>query len=335
MALAVASRTDRPDQFAAWEAAPAFAAGERHPIFGRFGRQFYPATYNDCVDLSFAVLQGGEPLMLVPCNLFDRTLGHYGQPVPFLARRDLSEAALSGATGSALQALDRLAKDLRAGSVLIRDEVAGAALSTLGRGCVGRQATAQVKLHGFCDLSWDEPRFRRNLRKSFQSLVNWGKRNLRIAYVNAASPDRDLFQRYREFHAGVAGRVTRSDASWAAMFDWIAAGGGELGLAYLADDTLVAGTMSIDGSEVTYYASGVYDRERFDQPLAHFPLYNAIFRSRERGMRHFDLGELPAKGSVDDKEFNIGYFKRGFATSIEMHLAWRWDMRVAADLAAR
>ena len=75
----------------------------------------------------------------------------------------------------------------------------------------------------------------------------------------------------------------------------------------------------------TYYASGVYDRERFDQPLAHWPLYDAIRRSGARGMRRFDLGELPAKGTVSDKEFNIGYFKRGFASQIDMHLVWQWQ----------
>jgi lipid II:glycine glycyltransferase (peptidoglycan interpeptide bridge formation enzyme) len=109
------------------------------------------------------------------------------------------------------------------------------------------------------------------------------------------------------------------------MFDNIVGGLGELALAYLDDHKLVAGTMTFDGSEVTYYASGVYERELFDRPLAHFPLYDAILRSRGRSMKFFDLGAMPSKGAASEKEYNIGFFKRGFATFVEMHLVWRWS----------
>jgi len=37
-----------------------------------------------------------------------------------------------------------------------------------------------------------------------------------------------------------------------------------------------------------------------------------VLRSKERGLRYFDLGFLPARRTVSDKEYNIGYFKRGF-----------------------
>ena len=330
-ALSIITRRDRPDDFAAWMTTAAFAVGERHPIFGSFGRSFYPATYDTAIDMSFAITRNQEPLLLVMCNLLDGILGNFGQPMILLPRETISEAAHSAAIVAALSALNGIAKAARATAVLLREDVIGSTLSTLGRGCLARQGAPQVKLHGFCDLTWDEPRFRRSLRKSYQSLVNWGRRNLRISYVNASNPDRDLFDAYRKLHAHVVGRVTRSPASWEPMFQWIAAGEGELALAYLTDGCLVAGTMSIDGSEITYYTSGAYDRERFHQPLAHLPLYDAILRSRGRGMRYYDLGELPAKQAASDKEFNIGYFKRGFATSIEMHLVWRWEIAAQLD----
>jgi hypothetical protein len=153
-------------------------------------------------------------------------------------------------------------------------------------------------------------------------LVNWGQRNLKIDCVGAAKPDRDLFTRYREFHAVVAGRVTRGEKSWDAMFDWIAAGHGELVLGFLASGELVAGTIVVDGATTSYYASGVYDRERFDQPLGHWPLWLAMTRSAERGMRAFDLGDLPLGGTGTEKEYSIGYFKRGFATTIASWISW-------------
>ena len=106
------------------------------------------------------------------------------------------------------------------------------------------------------------------------------------------------------------------------MFDWIAAGGGELALGRLATGELVSGTMVVDGSKVAYYASGVYDRERFDKPMAHYPLYDAILRAGLRGKTTFDLGDIPQIGTVSQKEHAIGYFKRGFATSIETGIVW-------------
>ena len=94
-------------------------------------------------------------------------------------------------------------------------------------------------------------------------------------------------------------------------------------LGYLADGEMVTGTMVVDGAAQAYYASGVYDRERFDQPLGHWPLWLAVSRSAKRGMRVFDLGDLPLPESGSDKEFAIGYFKRGFATNIRTGITWK------------
>jgi hypothetical protein len=142
--------------------------------------------------------------------------------------------------------------------------------------------------------------------------------------VDHAHPDRSLFKRYQDFHHAVAGRSTRPQESWGAMFDWITGGHGELILASL-DGELVAGTMVVDGVSTAYYASGVYDRERFDKPLAHWPLWLAMLHAGERGMKTFDLGDLPVEGAASPKEVNIGYFKRGFATRTEPWTIWVWQ----------
>lgn len=330
--VSIVSRHEQPDAFSSWESSAAFASGARHPIYGGFGRSYYPAVYGAaCRDMSFAVLCDAEPVLLVCCNILTGMLGYFGMPMIFVWSEQAAPSDRAAALSSALTALDGVAKAGDAGTTLLRDEAAGATLSDLGRACLGREAAAEVKLHGVCDLTLDEVQLRRHLRKSYQSLINWGRRNLRMAYINAATPDRRLYDAYREFHGRIAGRVTRGPESWEATYQWIVAGGGELALAYLADGSLVAATVTVDGSDVTYYASGVYDRERFDRPLAHWPLFDSILRSRARGRRRFDLGELPARGAVDDKEFNIGYFKRGFATAIEMQLIWRWNVRNSTE----
>ena len=109
------------------------------------------------------------------------------------------------------------------------------------------------------------------------------------------------------------------------MFEWIVSGNGELALGYLESGELVAGTMVVDGSNVAYYASGVYDRNRFDKPIAHWPLHNAILRSRARGLLWLDSGDIPQKGTVTDKEFAIGFFKSGFATEVREWTNWTYQ----------
>ncbi|MFO1188948.1 MAG: GNAT family N-acetyltransferase [Alphaproteobacteria bacterium] len=206
------------------------------------------------------------------------------------------------------------------------DDGLGQSLTPFGRACFNLAASVgDVKLHGLCAGIRSKDDLWRTMRKSFRSLVNWGRRETDLVRVNGSNPDRGLFDRYRAFHHQIAGRITRSDKFRDVMFDWIAAGHGELVLTYLADGALVAGTMIVDGKEIAYYASGVYDRTRFDRPMGHWPLFSAIMQSMERGIKAFDLGELPQRHQADPKEYAIGYFKRGFAQEIAPHFVWSWS----------
>ena len=74
------------------------------------------------------------------------------------------------------------------------------------------------------------------------------------------------------------------------------------------------------------YASGVYDREQFDRPLGHWPVWQAMLHGARRRMRVFDLGDLPLPDATTDKEYAIGYFKRGFATNVTTGITWTWSV---------
>jgi Acetyltransferase (GNAT) domain len=195
----------------------------------------------------------------------------------------------------------------------------------IGEACRLRGATTNPHSVACVDLTAGPAAWRAALRKSSRSLINWGRRNLSISYVHKETASRALFDRYREFHAEVAGRVTRPVESWNVMYEWIVRGGGELILAFL-DGKLIAGSMFIDGTETSIYASAVYDRAQFDKPLAHYPVWLGIERAHERGMKTLELGAVPPQGTVPDKEYQIGYFKRGFATHTEVQLEWRWPV---------
>jgi hypothetical protein len=145
---------------------------------------------------------------------------------------------------------------------------------------------------------------------------------MELRYCNGTNPDRAIFDAYRSLHRTVAGRVTRGDASWDVMFDTLRRGRGELVLASL-DADVVAGLLVVDGSDMCHYASGAYLRSRFDRPLAHWPLMNAIVRAKQRGVRRFELGEVFFPGDATSKEESIGMFKKAFTSRVELRTHWR------------
>ena len=65
-----------------------------------------------------------------------------------------------------------------------------------------------------------------------------------------------------------------------------------------------------------------YDRDRFDKPIGHWPMHTAIVRSLGRGLKWFDIGDIPTEGTASAKEYNIGQFKKGFVTEIGAWINW-------------
>jgi Acetyltransferase (GNAT) domain len=300
---------------------PAFAEIEAHPHSGRFGRAYHLSLY-DSADRSFAICLNGAPALICLCAPRDGKLNYYGVPLRLIARAGLDRSAYGDAVARAFSHLDRLATADGLQAVVLRTDATRHS-PEIEQACRSRGATASVLPVSEVDLTAGPAAWRKALRKSSRSLINWGKRTFAIRYVNKEFPDRATFDQYHAFHTAVAGRSTRSVASWNLMYDWIVRGGGELVLASL-EDQLVAGSMFLDGTEISTYASAAYDRARFDKPLAHYPLWLGIERAHARGMKTLDLGPAPHQGTVPEKEYQIGYFKRGFATHFVEQTIWRW-----------
>lgn len=319
--LQIVSEDNAADHFCRWRELPAFAAIEAHPLTGAFSRSYYPRVFEGQRQrASFAVVADGQPLLIALVTVGPGVIDYFGQPVSLFIAPD---ADADQVLESALQHLS----DIAGGSaeLAIREDGAAGERPALSRVCAARGLRAQLRYSGVCDLTAGEAGVRSGLRHSFRSLVNWGRTNLRMSYVNRDTPDRTAFDTYRGFHREVAGRDTRAAASWDAMFAWIASGWGELSLGRLPTGELVAGTMVVDGATTSYYASGVYDRTRFDKPLGHWPVHNAMLRSALRGRMRFDLGEIPVEGTVSPKEFAIGKFKKGFVRDVTPWTKWTAD----------
>lgn len=297
---------------------PAFAAVDAHPFTGEFGRRYYPAVFGDGRrNESFVVSEAGQAGLLVLCTAGAGALDWYGMPIRLFPRDGAPVVAIDACVTAALARLDELARTQKAKTVSFFSPPG----MDLGSICRARFYADAPRDFASADLTGGETALRKNLRKSFKSLLNWGKRSLTLETFDQSNPAPELFKRYQEFHAEIAGRTTRPQKSWAAMANWIAGGHGELILGSF-DGKLVAGTMVVDGASVAFYASGVYDRSRFDKPLAHWPLWLGMAHAATRGLAIFDIGEIPRAGAASDKEVNIGYFKRGFAQTVATQTLW-------------
>lgn len=300
------------DMFPNWNA---------HPLFGTFTRNLY-ATIDKLTaqhqDISFAVMDGDATQLIASCTLSDQEVSFYGLPVVLSPRRDLGAKQLKKAITAAL---DHLCTQGR--NVLVLGSACGDGVSEIDDACIGRLASPHTRIHAMMDLSEGEQGIHKHLRKSFRSLVNWGRTNLKMTYVNADNQDRALLETYGAFHTQIAGGHEYPTLYWDVFWKEIVSGRGELSLGYLDDGTLVAGTFTTIAHNTAYYTSGVYDRERFDKPLGHFPVFDAMVRAAERGATQFDLGEIvPVELAPSPKEAQIGFFKKGFAERCDLMMTW-------------
>jgi len=294
---------------------------EGHPQYGAFGRSYYPAIYGPrLVDHSFVLSEPHGGCVVVECDVCDGTLGRFGMPIQVI----VSEAEAGPRRRlirNAVKTLAQVALETGVVETIVADPDSHELLSDLGLACLAAGGKIRIRMHAVADLSLSEKQLLADVRKSAKSLINWGRNALTLRYCNAASPDRETFDAYRRLHREVAGKVTRSEDSWEVMFDTVSAGRGELALATLGTE-IVGGTLVVDGSSSSYYASGAYRRSHSDRPLAHWPLMDAILRAKVRGMRWFDVGQVLAPGDGTSKEHTIGFFKKAFTSRIETRMQW-------------
>jgi hypothetical protein len=188
----------------------------------------------------------------------------------------------------------------------------------------GRQMS---NYRGYVTIAEAEAVIFSQMRKSYRSLVNWGRRQMQLTFVDSTNPDAQLFDKFREFHLDVAGKVTRPMASWDVMFNLVKKGNAILGLAYLNED-LVAGTFLFVQGGYALYGTGVYDRSRFDNPISHWPLVATMQHAQKFGAHLCDLGQVFPDLGASEKERNIAFFKKGFTNTILNEAYWQLDPKI-------
>jgi FemAB family protein len=170
----------------------------------------------------------------------------------------------------------------------------------------------------YTDLTASLADIRAAIRKSYRPLISSGLKLWRVAVMDTASLQQEVWAEFRELHKTVSGRVTRSDDSWRCQLAMIADGGAFL--VYLQDAAsgrmVGAGFFQFTRDE-GLYAVAAYDRTLFDEPLGHVVQYRAIEELKGRGLRWYRIGERHYPRDHPEptqKQLAIASFKQGFAS---------------------
>lgn len=279
----------------------------------------YIAHYNgeSFCDVSFIVARGDETKAVVPCAILNGTLTYATSGIRAYYAQD--EKKLLRAIYDNLL---KLAADHAASSIIIDDPCIAPEISFWGYESYKYNAVPAAILNAEIDLTIPADDIHRGVRDSYRSLITQARRTLSMTQVTAANVTPAMFDEFREFHAHVAGRVTRSRESWVTQYEMVKSGCAELLMAHMEPHGLVSASLFTDYADVTTYAVAVYNRDLFDLPLAHALVYDGIFRAKDRGQKRFFLGPLPPEGHASEKEISIARFKKGFCDRPRLSLQW-------------
>lgn len=271
-------------------------------------------------DLSAIVLEDDKLAGYVLANRLNGMTGYFGRPLHFAI--DPANRRADAAAKALFDHYYRICEQANCVLEFVVDQSPGGALPGIVREALGRGATLVPQYRAVIDLTIGPDEIRRDIRKSYRSLINWGRKTLETTVVGKGDASEETFKKFRAFHAQVAGRVTRPRASWDAMRDATNAGRAELILGHI-DAKLVSATFLNFNKDYTSYSTGVYERAEFDKPIGHWPVFLAILNSCDRGCSRFDLGEVYTGEGVDTKEADIGFFKKGFTDRIQFQAIYR------------
>lgn len=330
-AISILDARRQPESVQACIAQAAEAGWFDYGLYRQLGPYWHRVLPHPCADLSAVALAGDRAVAYALANDAHDCVGYFGRPINIVLAPGHRDAE-----GEIAEALflhfERLAGDMRRPCRLVRAGSEPDRLSSLGTRVLGSGGSIVQQYRAVVDLTLGEDEIWRGVRKSYRSLINWGRKNLETSiHVGVGAREQD-FDEFRELHAFVSGRVTRPRASWDEMLKNAIDGRAEL-IAGRFDGRLVAATFVNYSKELASYATGVYDRTLFDKPISHWPVYLSILRAKQRGCRIFDLGEVFLDRSRSAKELNIGYFKKGFSDTVEVHTIYQLKPSAGASCA--
>lgn len=275
----------------------------------------------EILDFSVVLLHENEPAGVWPLFLQFANewqfRSHEGNLLPPLFVSGLSSRTEKAMTNACLDLLELLGQSIKASRSWRSSEFFRNAFGTSQwhHSWMTRGASLDVGHDLYVDLSLDLTQIKSTLRKSYRSLITSGEKLWRVAILRDTDPA--IWTEFRLLHQHVAGRETRSIATWDLQAQAIS--DGSAFLVYLRDEhaRMVGGGYFNLSRDEGVYGVGAYDRSLFAKPLGHVVQWHAIQEMKARGLRWYRIGPRPYPGDKSaptQKELAIAEFKDGFAT---------------------
>ncbi len=289
-----------------------------------FGRD----RFEDC---SLVVIEAGQPVLGVVWSLMSGPegveLNTFGRPVIYLESERATRGQKDRAFSLLKVKLDGLLNHRSVVRVRYQDALLEGCLSRLGEELLIRGGKATPVFSSVMALSCPMTVLWGKLRKSYKSLINWGRKNLHIRIDDAHSVEPTRFEAFQQLHIQEAGRATRSPRSWEMQLAMIRQGEAFMVSGSL-DGVMVTAALFIYNQHSCYYGVSASRRDLFDKPMSHAILWRAVEQAQQLGCRTFEMGEqlFLAQGTPppDQKNLNISYFKKGFGGDATVLLNVEW-----------
>ena len=299
------------------------------PGFLRYQETYFKDVYEEYRDVSLVLYRGGRPAGIWPLSAYAQdgkirfrtgdSPAVLGPLFPFLPKAEGQRAVIE----SCMQAVFSLPET---------DELECAETVTEpGTGPWIRKAmehggtVSKTIWEAFADLNLTPEEIQARIRRTNKYSVAKGQSEYDIEVHDEHSPDLDkAFSEFHRMHREVAGRETRSQATWDAQKAIIRENSAETGrsfLIFIRDKASgqLAGSALFDATPQTgFYCVAAYDRSRFAKPVGHIVQAVAMEEFRRDGIRWYEVGEraYPGDPGSYDKWVDIGHYKEGFATHL-------------------
>jgi FemAB family protein len=285
----------------------------------------------DYINLSFVIVEADNPIAGLVLSLEEKK-GSFGQasgfglPVYYWESSELDFVTAKKVHRFVKEEFDRLLKK-DPSCIKYQEFQSNGHVTFFGRLLLENGAKTTPYFSQVINLSLSKEKLWQQVRKSFKSLINWGKKNLNIEVYEKDNIQFSKVELFRELHIHVAGRETRSLKTWEQQYDMVKNGEAFLILAFLENELVTAAFFSFN-RQCCYYGVSASKRELFDKPLSHFILWEAIRKAKDLNCALFETGRqiINRKSlSLPKKELGISTFKRGFGGKTQSRLNLTWE----------
>ena len=288
-------------------------------IHGKASLEYYRQLTHDkgelTEDRSYIVLRENIPVAAfigVLVGSEKKDLLAYG--VPCISVED--DSMFTGAVVKEfLREFDSITEDIR-GRLCYWDFMPDGQISTLSRHMLSRGALSETIFHRVIAIREDEIMLKRNIRRRYGSLINWGIRELSPQIVTHEDLSWEQMDLFRQLHIREAGRETRTESSWRRQYEWVKQGSAFLVLGHWQGELVSAGMFEYNRTNCIYGLSASR-RDLFKRPLFHALMWSAVLHAKWLGCHWFQVGQqvfprFPVSCPPSPKELGISEFKAGF-----------------------